>query len=226
MPPRAARSHRTTSHPSDRRQGPGPRERAGFIEAPEMGAAHKPATIMQPPTATATLAPMLRAPEAVTRTTLTSPAVSTTSTSTVVAAGPDAWDGGTKLGDVTEGGSEEARPLRRTRSTGPWSTRSDHGSAILPTTPTARQSSASLTALPATPETRRSWCLVGSSPLSPTIDAVPERETKGSLFLRLTTALGERREPDLDKVGAANQQRCTGPASGNGIDWHPRLATK
>jgi len=61
---------------------------------------------------------------------------------------------------------------------------------------------------------------------SPGTDAQLNARPNAQLFLRLTAVLGERRQPDLAEVGTADQQRGPGPAPGNGINWHPRLATK
>jgi len=57
----------------------GPRERAGFIDAPLIGLANRPSRAMVAPTARAALWPMLRLPVAVLRMTLTRIAVSTAS---------------------------------------------------------------------------------------------------------------------------------------------------
>jgi hypothetical protein len=65
--------------PTSPRSRSGANDRAGFIEAPLIGAAHRPASAIYPPTAMAPLGPMLRAPEAVPRIVFTSPALCTTS---------------------------------------------------------------------------------------------------------------------------------------------------
>ena len=53
--------------------------RAGFIEAPEIGLAHSPASAMYAPTPSAPMTPRFCAPDAVPRMTLTRPNVSTVS---------------------------------------------------------------------------------------------------------------------------------------------------
>ena len=62
----------------------GPKERIGFIEAPDIGAAHKPASSMYPPNAIAALEPMFRAPDAVPRIVFTNPVVKTISIASAV----------------------------------------------------------------------------------------------------------------------------------------------
>ena len=57
----------------------GPRVRAGFIDAPEIGLANRPSSATVEPTAMAALCPMLRCPVAVLRITLAKIAVSTVS---------------------------------------------------------------------------------------------------------------------------------------------------
>src|SRR4029077_12465503 len=57
----------------------GPNVRAGFIDAPEIGLPHSPASAMYAPTPIAPKIPMFCAPDAVPRMTLTSPRVSTVS---------------------------------------------------------------------------------------------------------------------------------------------------
>ena len=57
----------------------GPNVLAGFIDAPEMGLPHRPASAMYPPTPRAPKTPRFWAPEAVPRMTLTSPRVRTVS---------------------------------------------------------------------------------------------------------------------------------------------------
>lgn len=59
----------------------GPRDRAGFMDAPLTGLDHRPARMMYPPTAMAARAPTFWAVEAVPRMVLTRPRVRTVSTS-------------------------------------------------------------------------------------------------------------------------------------------------